>query len=112
MAGVKIVSHKAEDIYEDQKRLRSIMKGEIPGFISETPSNKDRSADGKAFKNPATGAHKYAKAAYDFAAMRDAFYCIAGRKYMRRMAVAGKMISDLRRATALYQIEAERKDEK
>lgn len=112
MAGVKIVSHKAEDIYEDQRRLRSIMKGEIPGFISETPSAEDRRAANKDFTRPATGAHKYAKAVYDFAAMRDAFYCVAGRKYMRRMAVAGKMISDLRRATALYQIEAERKDEK
>ena len=88
------------------------MKGEIPGFISETPSAEDRRAANKDFTRPAIGAHKYAKAVYDFAAMRDAFYCVAGRKYMRRMAVAGKMISDLRRATALYQIEAERKDEK
>lgn len=112
MAGVTILASKYKAVSEDQKRLRSVMKGEIPCFISETPSSANLVATGKAFKNELKGAQQYTKAAYEFAALRDAFYCTAGRKYLRRQAVAGKLISDLRRGAALAQLEVERPESK
>lgn len=107
MPGVTITSHKPEDIYQDQKRLYAVMKGEINAFCAQTPSKKDISPDGKSFKQEAKGLYKKALAAYDLAATRDAYYCVAGRKYMRRKAVVGKLTADLRRIVALKQIEVE-----
>ena len=108
MAGVTILSSKAKTVENDQKRMMSIMKGELPCFTSETPDAADLVAVGKAFKQEPKDAQQYTKAAYEFAALRDAFYCVAGRKYLRRQAVAGRIISDLRRGSALAQIEIER----
>lgn len=112
MAGVDILSNKPEDIAKDQKRLRTIMKGEKPGFISQTPDKEDIKPDKYAFKKKAKNMQEKALAAYDFASMRDAFYCTVGRKYMRRQAVAGKIVAELRRAVALKQIDAEIKESK
>jgi hypothetical protein len=108
MAGVTILSSKAKTVEDDQKRMMSTMKGEIPCFMSETPNAANLVASGKAFKKEVKDAQQYAKAAYEFAALRDAFYCVVGRKYLRRQAVAGRIISDLRRGSALAQIEIER----
>lgn len=107
MAGVSIASHKVDDIYQDQKRLRSVMKGEISAFGPQTPNKDNITPTGKAFSQPAKTAQEHALAAYDMASVRDAYLCVAGRKYMRRKAVASKLVTDLRRLTALKQIELE-----
>lgn len=108
MAGVIIASSSAKDICADQTRLCSIMSGEQIAFISQTPNKDNIKFTGKAFDKEAKDAQSYAKAAYEFAATRDAFSCIAGRKYIRRQAVVSKLLADLNRIIALKQIETER----
>lgn len=108
MAGVIITSSSAKDICADQARLCSVMSGEQIAFISQTPSKGDIKFEDKAFNKQAKDAQSYAKAAYEFAATRDAYNCIAGRKYVRRQAVVSKLLADLNRIIALKQIETER----
>lgn len=110
--GIKIGKAEVNAVYEEQKYLNEILQGRTPAFISRTPNEQDIKATDKKFKKKVKNKQQQAQAAYEFAAMRDAYYCVAGRKYMRRLAVGGKIYSLLQRGIVLGQLEEEEKKAK
>lgn len=101
MSEVLISSPDLTKLEDAQKQLKQVMTGALPGFVSPTPNKEQVNKKDGTYTQKVDKSTQYARAVYEMASRRDLPYCVAGRKFMRVQAVAGKITAIFWRAAAI-----------